>query len=173
LSGAPASTSTLSLHSGPLLDWKTSGSFDTRVPYPLATALSISTTLSYLSFRAKPRNLQCASIPPRFPRANLPPIATEPICPPMPLFLSPDTCCSLGAKPTCPGVPWIHLRSADLSWNCFLTPVQSSPRVRPQNKTEPHIPTEPLHVIRPPRIVVQTKMQPLRKIRLLSREINR
>ena len=45
------------------------------------------------------RNLRCASIPPRFPRANIPPIPTEPICPQTPLFLSPDTFCSLGAKP--------------------------------------------------------------------------
>ena len=45
--------------------------------------------------------------------------------------------------------------------------------IRPQNKPEPHIPTKPLHVIRPPRLVVQTKMQSLRKIRLLPREINR
>jgi hypothetical protein len=28
--------------------------------YPLAAALSLSTTLSFLSFRAKPRNLRCA-----------------------------------------------------------------------------------------------------------------
>ncbi len=35
------------------MNWETSGPFDTRVPSPLATALSLSTTLSYLSFRAK------------------------------------------------------------------------------------------------------------------------
>ena len=58
------------------------------------------------------RTLLCASIPPRFPRANLPPIPTEPISPQTPLFLSPDTFCSLRAKPTCPGVPWRDLRCA-------------------------------------------------------------
>ncbi len=35
------------------MNWETSDPFDTRVPSPLATALSLSTTLSYLSFRAK------------------------------------------------------------------------------------------------------------------------
>ena len=33
------------------MNWETSGPFGTRVPSPLATALSLSTTLSYLSFR--------------------------------------------------------------------------------------------------------------------------
>jgi hypothetical protein len=70
------------------------------------------TTLSFLSFRAKPRNLRCASIPPRFPRATLPPIPTDPISPPTPLFLSPDTFYSFRAKATCPGVPWSKSGSA-------------------------------------------------------------
>jgi hypothetical protein len=41
---------------------------------------------------------------------------------PMPLFLSPGTCCSLGAEPTCPGVPWIDLRSRGPFVELFFDP---------------------------------------------------
>ncbi len=99
---------------------------------PIATALSLSNrpfliaTLSCLSSRAKPRDLQFSG-------------------------------------------PFVEMF---IGWS-ELCKIASSKYIRTQHKPEPHIPAKPLHVIRPPGIVVQTKMHSLREIRLLPGEIDR